>query len=333
MSLRSKLFAGDRKLEAARVSDPAHLVPGTRGPHVAKVQLALFALDALPIDQTEFRQQTYGPVTARNVLAYKRRRKIINTAYQQAADDIVGKMTITRLDEEMVRWEWMHRPVDDCSLATRGSPAPPLQLVPSTRSFAAPVGAKGKPQFGGVLRVLFGITKRARLEDGFPIDKHIQVARDLLFEYGMSLSSEVREGFADTIDFAQSIVLDEDRALLRQAWEVVRPGIPGVLRVLVAQGSVNGDLGGTFRNVTVGSNTFPTFIVLNSRVQSANFHTTLIHEMIHAAYRMPELNHDKSASSVFFEHGTPKPDQPEQRVLEEDRARALSKAFFALGTR
>lgn len=35
------------------------------------------------------------------MLAYKRKRKIINYAYQQTEDNIVGKMTIKRLDEDL----------------------------------------------------------------------------------------------------------------------------------------------------------------------------------------------------------------------------------------
>ena len=66
-----------------------------RGEHVAKVQFALFALDSSAIDRNEVRSQTYGPSTAKAVLAYKTKRKIINTAYQSTPDNIVGKMTIT----------------------------------------------------------------------------------------------------------------------------------------------------------------------------------------------------------------------------------------------
>ncbi len=36
------------------------------------------------------------------VLAYKKARNIINAAYQVQADDIVGKMTIKSLDDEML---------------------------------------------------------------------------------------------------------------------------------------------------------------------------------------------------------------------------------------
>jgi len=51
MTLQSQLFRGDPKLEAAAVSDPAHIVPGASGPHVGKIQQALNQLDGAGIAQ------------------------------------------------------------------------------------------------------------------------------------------------------------------------------------------------------------------------------------------------------------------------------------------
>lgn len=101
MALRSKLFQGDSKLEAAEVSDAAHITPGATGPHVAKIQQALIKLDgaAIAVDSI------YGPATAAAVLAYKQKRNIINRAYQAKADNIVGKMTIASLDAELLAGE------------------------------------------------------------------------------------------------------------------------------------------------------------------------------------------------------------------------------------
>ncbi|MEO8653483.1 MAG: peptidoglycan-binding domain-containing protein [Ramlibacter sp.] len=101
MGLQSQLFRKDPNLEAAAVSDPAHIVPGTRGEHVRKIQLALIQLDGAAIAS----DGVYGPATAAAVLAYKRKRNIVNRAYQTQADNIVGKMTIDRLDKEMLAVE------------------------------------------------------------------------------------------------------------------------------------------------------------------------------------------------------------------------------------
>jgi hypothetical protein len=101
MSLQSQLFRGDPKLEAAAVSDPAHIVPGAVGEHVGKIQQALIRLDGAVIDELELAEARYGQSTADAVLAYKTKRGIINWAYQNKPDEIVGKMTTTRLDREM----------------------------------------------------------------------------------------------------------------------------------------------------------------------------------------------------------------------------------------
>jgi peptidoglycan hydrolase-like protein with peptidoglycan-binding domain len=111
MPLASKALAGDARLEACLVQDSAHLTRGTSGEPVAKVQAALIFLDGSRIDEQELADQAYGPSTAAAVLAYKTRRRIINPSYQQAADDIVGKMTIRSLDEELAAAESRPTPV------------------------------------------------------------------------------------------------------------------------------------------------------------------------------------------------------------------------------
>ena len=99
MSLQSELFRGDTKLDAAAVSNPAHIVPGAVGEHVAKIQAALLKLDGIVIDPVEVTAKRYGSSTANAVLSYKKKRSIINTSYQSQADNIVGIMTITALDK------------------------------------------------------------------------------------------------------------------------------------------------------------------------------------------------------------------------------------------
>jgi hypothetical protein len=106
MPLMSRLFKGNPELEACLISDPAHLVPGTRGEHVGKVQRALVTLGAGAISANEIASMTYGPTTAQAVLAFKGPpRNIINPAYQRTPDNIVGKMTIASLDREYLEFE------------------------------------------------------------------------------------------------------------------------------------------------------------------------------------------------------------------------------------
>lgn len=105
MGLQSDFFRGDPRLEACLVQDSAHITPGSKGDFVSKIQLALEALDDADIDDSEMTSATYGPSTADAVLDYKTARKIINFGYQTQADNIVGKMTIAALDQEMREME------------------------------------------------------------------------------------------------------------------------------------------------------------------------------------------------------------------------------------
>src|SRR4051795_614504 len=124
MPLVSFLFRGDERLQATLVSDSAHVTPGSRGKFVHKIQVALEDLDGAVIAPTEVASSFYGPSTAGAVLAFKQKRAIINRAYQTAADNIVGKMTIADLDKEMV--------------AKQVPPAPGISLV--CKTFAPPNG-------------------------------------------------------------------------------------------------------------------------------------------------------------------------------------------------
>ena len=109
MGLQSRLFRGDPKLEAAAVSDPAHIAFGASGPHVSKIQTALILLDGAVVDADEMRRTFYGDSTAGAVLAYKRKRDIVNRSYQTQPDNIVGKMTMASFDDEMQKREALSR--------------------------------------------------------------------------------------------------------------------------------------------------------------------------------------------------------------------------------
>ena len=110
MALLSNLFQGDPKLEAAAVSDPAHILRGANGEHVQKIQIALIALDGANITA----DGDYGPATAAAVLAFKRKRGIINFSIQTQPDEIVGKLTMAALDREMLQLEKNSASQDVC---------------------------------------------------------------------------------------------------------------------------------------------------------------------------------------------------------------------------
>jgi peptidoglycan hydrolase-like protein with peptidoglycan-binding domain len=96
-TLRSKEFASVSRLDACAVSDPAHVMPGSVGPHVGKIQQALVKTNGALIDSGELAAQRYGASTAQAVLNLKRRRNILN----YMLDNIVGKKTIRALDDAL----------------------------------------------------------------------------------------------------------------------------------------------------------------------------------------------------------------------------------------
>ncbi len=130
MVLRSRTFAGDPALEACLVNDSAHVKLGAKGNHVSKIQGVVMFLDGVTIAQSEIDSKTYGLSTADAVLAYKRKRAIINKTYQQSADNIVGKMTIQALDDELMTRQADHGGRGHSHGCTVLSPvAPPLRLA------------------------------------------------------------------------------------------------------------------------------------------------------------------------------------------------------------
>jgi peptidoglycan hydrolase-like protein with peptidoglycan-binding domain len=101
VALQSRLFAGEPKLEAAAISDPAHIVQGAVGVHVSRIQDALNMVDGAGLNSDGM----FGSATAAAVLTFKKKRDIINRAYQMQADGIVGKMTMAALDAEVAEAE------------------------------------------------------------------------------------------------------------------------------------------------------------------------------------------------------------------------------------
>lgn len=346
MGLVSRLFRGNKKLEACLVDDAAHVTLGAQGEHVAKIQFALFSLDTLKIDRTELVTQTYGSSTAAAVLSYKTKRRIINHSYQTAPDSIVGKMTIASLDAEMRGRQLSFPGVGDCAQTPPSVPQPflpsplngPQKLV---ATFAGQVGdrnskksADGKlKQLNRTLRVFFAITKKASVEDGFPsLSADLERTKDSLFEHGLTLSVEFKNGFADTIDYAGTagrIALEDDIIGLRKASEDLRPGLANILRVIVCPMN-DFVFGETFRNRSIGNLFFPPFVLMNSR-QTDRSHATLLHEMIHAAFveiNGVKLNHDSEPNSIFFENGTSRLGAVNRTFLKPEHAAILAKGFF-----
>ncbi|MFO1499173.1 MAG: hypothetical protein U1G07_12390 [Verrucomicrobiota bacterium] len=331
MSLQSRLFRGDPKLEAAAVSDPAHIVPGAVGPHVGKIQTALRVLDQAMIPADEVRPQQYGPSTAKAVLAYKQKRAIINFNYQTQADNIVGKMTIARLDQEMIALENRRMRPLKCGDPVRASGRDAVTRVRGVlgqkSALTASSVATAAGTFSANLRIIWQPTAAA-----FKVAQHrhlVQVpkANQVLRPFDMEIVGAV--SFPDTTLPNQDVVdvrFSSDILRVRQAAEKQRPGFRTVLRVIVCPFSRANDEyfgltdGGT-RATDPELRVFPEFILINAnRMREDGL--TLLHEMIHAATGLAEADHDLDSDSIFSTSG-------QRHTLKPDHARGLSRAFFA----
>ena len=131
MPLVSFLLRDDKRLQATLVSDPAHVTPGSHGAFVRKIQVALEDLDGITIDPKEVTAKVYGPSTAAAVLAFKKKRAIINPAYQRSADNIVGKMTIAEIDKELVAKQVPPKPSTPrvCTVQSSNNDTPKLRRL------------------------------------------------------------------------------------------------------------------------------------------------------------------------------------------------------------
>jgi hypothetical protein len=121
MPLVSNHFKDNDDLQDCLVDDASHVTPGQSGDHVELIQQALMLLGEGTISSSELASTFYGTSTANAVLGYKTRYGIINRSYQQTPDNIVGKMTISRLDNDM--WNHEQKPFSNLVSPTkRGTP-------------------------------------------------------------------------------------------------------------------------------------------------------------------------------------------------------------------
>src|SRR5690349_16955806 len=165
MPLVSLLLRDEPRLQACLVADPAHVVPGSNGRHVGLIQKVLLVLDKADISPAELRSRVYGPTTTAAVLAYKRKRNIINRAYQTTADNIVGKMTIAQMDHELMTLDL--RSISGRVVCTHGGQEPPprpaaiVAAAGNARLVGAPTPFKPKKQRPAKLRIIVQNTNRA----------------------------------------------------------------------------------------------------------------------------------------------------------------------------
>jgi hypothetical protein len=300
------------------------------GDHVNKIQVALVVLDSANIARGELDLKRYGPSTAAAVLAYKKKRRIINPAYQSQADDIVGKMTIDRLDREMFARERRSRGRPSCGDEIRGGGAVVKAAAPTKASraglTASPVRAVTERLPLKTLSMHWQHTAHpaAAAANQALFSLLVQQSIALLMPFNMRLSSNAN--IAEKIPHTGIVRVNHASAdvVRRVAEQVARPN-PKAIRVIVCP-FPDGDPAFAF---TSGRGFDPTFqgsvdnyILLNANKRRED-RCTLIHEMVHAATNLGEDRHDPAnTGSIFSVDST-------RTLLKPEHALALNQAFFA----
>jgi hypothetical protein len=268
------------------------------------------------------------------VLAYKRKRDIVNRAYQQRADDIVGKMTIASLDREIFEGEQRPSP-KSCKEPTKGGGAAGVTVNSQRRQnlVGAPVGAPPTPkQFPAILSVLFQLVRiRGKLgPQSFPIvAETLRRANELTAPIGMRVASinGFSFDFGVRVQFNSSVQVEG----LRRAAETAMPGFEGAVRVLICplfDGNGKPDDETNAMSTTASDENgkpFKRFIVINSHLLRKD-RGTLLHEMIHCSDEslMGEIGvHDNDGSAGIFSW------DPDRTKLFPERAESLRNAFFS----
>ena len=110
--LESPLLRDDPRLAACLKAPAQHILRGASGAHVTRLQLALMAVlpgatlppAELP-DLVRARSAQFGTGTEALVFRFKSEHDppIVNRAYQNSVDRIVGQMTLSALDDALLR--------------------------------------------------------------------------------------------------------------------------------------------------------------------------------------------------------------------------------------
>jgi len=199
-TLRSDLFKDDPKLEACAASPAGHIAPAKRGQtpprgsHVGKIHQALAILEpGAAISETEKIGMEYGETTANAVLAYKRRKKIINTSYQHEADNIVGQMTVAKMDEELFgkpapRTDVVDRAFNDSRSALRNAL---LRLRTLQNEINSAMAADETPRLQALIQIQISHNRDIEV-----------VARRLLISHDVS-SKQFRDALAKAIQLLE----------------------------------------------------------------------------------------------------------------------------------
>ena len=296
MPLRSLQFRGDTRLEACLVNDQAHLTIGTVGPFVRKVQQAVAMLTGRSASLEEVQASRYGQSTADAVLAYKRARSIVNKAYQATADNVVGKMTIKSLDDEMVRME--ARPPElvcgDPVTGVAPRRSSPMLQGKTARGFSSTGVGFRLPD---LLRITWQISTLGEKLNGRRLNVQVDACNKILPDDLLITTIGPDLNLVRAFEYNEivPVVGEAHVAGLVRAAAKARTTSPSELRVIVhplvdPQPTFGITKFGPYDGEHLGA-----AVVLNASLQR-NDNLTLLHEMIHATGL---LFHDSEPGGVF----------------------------------
>jgi len=327
MPLVSLLLRDEPLLQACLVADTAHVVPGASGRHVGLIQKVLLVLEKAPISAAELRSALYGPTTTAAVLDYKRKRNIVNRAYQTTADNIVGKMTIAQMDNELSLLDL--RAVSGrvvCTGGGREPPRPALVAAGASSLVGAPTPFKPKKQHPAKLRILVQKTNRAKEfgdSEGLFAELYKR-ARELLAPHGMDFTTgAAAPAFGPEVIDAEKVIAGSAASCGSVMESALRslPDKPDTLRVIFCPFSDTGDAFGVTDGGPNSALTVPRFCLINVRKRRGDL-GTLLHEMVHAA-RPEMVPPDAALNSVFSEAGNRSATE-----LPERHAESIAASFF-----
>jgi hypothetical protein len=317
MPLRSLMLKDDPSLQACLVQDQSHVVPGAKGNHVAKIQKALLLLEQAGIQSGELRSRLYGPTTVAAVLAYKRKRRIINPAYQTTPDNIVGKMTIARLDTDLLEIEQRVTPNRVVCGGSGGGSASGGPVAGITERVVRRLNAS--------LSILFQETTAAEQSGGslLLVQQLVARARELMAPHGIDFTGGPFPEFGPTVpDFEQVIPGSPASCFsVRETAENVLPGRAQALRVIFCPFDDKGEAFGVTDGGDLAGRSFPKFCLINVKKRNPDL-GTLLHEMIHAAKAI-KIGHDGDPRSVFSE-------EQARTFLPAQHAESVANAFFSV---
>ena len=272
-------------------------------------------LDGAQIRGGEVSDGLYGPFTAKAVLVYKTKRGIVNPAYQKTADNIVGKMTMAALDQEMATAE-NRPPLLGCDTDIGDGP--------TTSRFRQGLVAGDVRQLEFVPAQLNVSIQEALFEKetipGSSIRTALLVARAqlLLAPFNLKMAATFLPSFIYQFTVGERDEVDVRR--IRTEAQTASAGSGTSLRVIFCH-LRNTNSTATSQGERTQIAGFKNFVLINKDRSHPDL-GTLLHEMIHCSNdRFMNDIHDDDRNSIYSRGDN-------RTLLRDEHAISLNGSFF-----